>query len=209
MGWSFTHKPKGQGVVDFLRKEIEGETDLRAWKVLDGVASLKAAYLAVERLDKASGERTVYGMVCLLQYTKEPYYNIGYKDMDETMHPYYYGCPERLLALLSPTDDPSALAWRAGCRRQAERKQLIKSLKPGNVLVFEQTFRWRVRYGEIEDSMLVVDQTKPLSFRPLSWDTTRVGLHRDSLEGTPFTVFADIDAYRASLGETQDLPKAA
>jgi hypothetical protein len=208
MGWTFTHKPKGQGVLDFLRKEIEGESDRRAWKVLDGVATLKAAYLAVERLDKITGERTVYGLVCLLQYTKE-HYNVGYKDMDETLHPYYYGCPERILALLSPTDNQNALAWREGCRRQAERKKLIKSLTPGTVLVFEQRFRWRVRYGEIEDSVLVVDQTKPLSFRPFSWDTARVGLHRDSLEGTPFTVFTDIDAYRASLGETQKTRKAA
>jgi hypothetical protein len=208
MGWTFTHKPKGEGTLAFLRKEIEGETDLRAWKVLDGVVTLKAAYLAVERLDKTTGERTVYGLVCLLRYTQE-HYNLGYKDMDETMHPYYYGCPERILSKLSPTDDPRALAWRDGCRRQAERKRLIKSLTPGTVLVFEQTFRWRVRYGEIEDSVLVVDGTKPLSFRPFSWDTTRVALHRDSLEGTPFKVFVNVDAYRASLGEPQKTRKAA
>lgn len=38
-----------------------------------------------------------------------------YKDMDETMGPCEVGCPERILALLSPTDHPYALNWRRRC----------------------------------------------------------------------------------------------
>lgn len=38
-----------------------------------------------------------------------------YKDADENMGPTDVGCPERILALLSPTDHPYALNWRRRC----------------------------------------------------------------------------------------------
>lgn len=52
----------------------------------------------------------------------------GYKDMDETMHPYYYDCPAGILALLTPTDNDSANEWRERCRRRiAERAERRKN----------------------------------------------------------------------------------
>ncbi len=38
--------------------------------------------------------------------------------LTETMGPYNYGCPARILDLLSPTDNEYALAWREKCRAQ-------------------------------------------------------------------------------------------
>lgn len=52
----------------------------------------------------------------------------GYKDIDETMHPYYYDCPASILALLTPTDSKCANEWREGCRRKiAERAERRKN----------------------------------------------------------------------------------
>lgn len=63
----------------------------------------------------------------------------GYKDMDESTHPYYYDCPERLLKQ-STCDKPSSVEWRAQCRKwRAERNarlSSLKKLKPGD------TFYW-------------------------------------------------------------------
>lgn len=46
----------------------------------------------------------------------------GYKDMDESMHPYFFDCPQSLFALC-PTSEERALRWRETCRAyQAKRK---------------------------------------------------------------------------------------
>lgn len=56
----------------------------------------------------------------------------GYKDMDETMHPYYYDAPISLINKLTPTDNENANEWRNKVRqRHAEEKKL----KASNVLV--------------------------------------------------------------------------
>ena len=60
-------------------------------------------------------------MVCLLDYRPNEYYNIGYKDMEESEGPYYYNCPERILKLLTPTSNEYALRWRKKCWERIER----------------------------------------------------------------------------------------
>lgn len=36
----------------------------------------------------------------------------SYKIMHESMHPFCYNCPKKILNVLSPTEDTYALAWR-------------------------------------------------------------------------------------------------
>jgi hypothetical protein len=67
----------------------------------------------------------------------------GYKDMDETMHPYYYDCPQAVIDAAGPTTHPEAIRWREAvaahrARKSAERAALGKlkigctvRLKPG------------------------------------------------------------------------------
>lgn len=59
----------------------------------------------------------------------------GYKDMDESMGPNYYRCPERLLAQ-SEVEDKHG--WREECRRRrrqaAERRRWAQRLKSGDTL---------------------------------------------------------------------------
>lgn len=56
----------------------------------------------------------------------------GYKDMDETMHPYFYGAPISLIKKLTPTDNEHANAWRNKVRELHEKEAAIKA---SNVLV--------------------------------------------------------------------------
>jgi hypothetical protein len=61
----------------------------------------------------------------LLRFRKD--FGWGYKDMEESMHPYYYSCPLSYLELV-PIDQYGGNAeWREGVRRyhalQAEKRQ--------------------------------------------------------------------------------------
>lgn len=115
MGWSFTHKQKGEKLFDFFSREFNHENG----KVLDCATKNMVAYIAYEFIPKRNEEtmkKEVGALVCLLKYVKDEY-NFGYKDMDETMGPYYHDCPKRILDLLTPTDNVTALKWREECSK--------------------------------------------------------------------------------------------
>ena len=38
-----------------------------------------------------------------------------YKDMDESMEPFYYNCPTEIINMLSPTENEHAKRWRLKC----------------------------------------------------------------------------------------------
>lgn len=67
----------------------------------------------------------------------------GYKDMDETMEPYYYDCPPSILNLLTPTEDEGANRWREGCRRRTEEKKSKGRLEIAGVTM-NYKGAWRV-----------------------------------------------------------------
>ena len=79
-------------------------------------------YSACERIT-TDGNRVVFGLVVKTSVNTKDYYNFSYKDMDETMCPYYYDCPKGILDLLTPTDNEYALQWRENCRKKAESKR--------------------------------------------------------------------------------------
>ncbi|NSW83918.1 MAG: hypothetical protein HPY90_11735 [Syntrophothermus sp.] len=128
----YTHKPHNISAKEFLKDKFTW-TDSKTGaynRVLDcSIVRLREAYLAVEYGD-ADGAKGVFGLVCLLDYRPNDYYNFGYKDMAEEMGPYFYNCPERILELLTPTDDEWALKWRETCwkviREKKEKKTYFK-----------------------------------------------------------------------------------
>lgn len=126
MGWLYTYKPKGMSVAKFFEERWAGDGELYTRKLLDcAVVKLRTAYIAMECVSKETGNREVYAVVCLLEYAPHNTHNFGYKDMHETMEPYSYDAPARILDRLTPTNDPSALAWRAACRANLVRRQGI------------------------------------------------------------------------------------
>ncbi|MAM55833.1 MAG: hypothetical protein CMN25_00655 [Salinicola sp.] len=61
----------------------------------------------------------------------------GYKDMDESMHPYYYDCPERLLKQ-SDVQSEFAVAWREACRQhrlKIKRQKTLASEMPAGTVI--------------------------------------------------------------------------
>ena len=54
----------------------------------------------------------------------------GHKSIDETMGPYYFDCPLRILNAASPTDNTDAQEWRQACRDHAKEKAAKRRHKP-------------------------------------------------------------------------------
>lgn len=66
---------------------------------------------------------TVFAAVVLVRWNPRASdgYVFAYKDIDETAGPFECECPERILRLLDPTDNHSALVWRRRCIRNLMR----------------------------------------------------------------------------------------
>ena len=129
MGWWFQYKPSDMSVKEFFEKEFNGEKI----KVLDcKVVNFKTAYLAIQN------PLTIFGCVCLLEYKHNEHCNFGYKDMDESMEPYYYECPESILKLLSPlSDDPKddgARRWREQCYKNIKKNKALGKIADGKTI---------------------------------------------------------------------------
>ena len=125
MGWTYYYATEYRnGKIDRLaecRKEF-GRNPEWAASVKD--AMVGSIYYAAMKLTK-TGE--VFGLIVLTAVDKNEF---GYKDMDETMHPYNYDCPVGILNLLTPTNNEMALEWRAGCYvKIVKRKLLVKAKK--------------------------------------------------------------------------------
>lgn len=134
MGWDGTmcwDRPKTDRVRQIIREAFEPHTivdmSLRNFNT--------EAYLAVRPKDKDF----VVGYVVLMQHRNHEFMT---KDMDEGVLPYYFGCPDKILRLLSPpetifADCPAAVEyakqWRARCaernRHLSEARKAKRTLK--------------------------------------------------------------------------------
>lgn len=73
-------------------------------------------------------EQIVYAVIFVTSVDMKDYNNFSYKDMDETVLPYYYDCPASILRLLTSTDCERAKQWRAKCWEHIEKRKERKTL---------------------------------------------------------------------------------
>lgn len=146
MGWTSYHASyyKRDGSVD--RKAecdayfMEG-LNAGQFEVLKSVMVGSVYYAAVRNLKRCVGkdeagnriyqdvqDAPIWAAVFLTKTDRKDYFNFCYKDMDETMGPYYFNCPLSILKLLSPTDNTSANEWRERCKAEAEQKKSPSAL---------------------------------------------------------------------------------
>lgn len=128
MGWLIGWETK-DALVQHLLRQDGGNCD-----VIDHSLRGNSLWMLCKRKD--DGSRFI--VLCRLQYCRGsgPYgRDWGYKDIDESMGPCYYDCPERLLAQSDDTSDYGT-AWRQQCRemRKSEvaRKAFVNGLKHGD-----------------------------------------------------------------------------
>jgi len=185
MGWTFLDKVPGQSIREFFAEEMNGEyPDGSVGRVLDcAVVNMREAYIAYERV-WPDGRREVRAIVCLLSFRPRDEFNFGYKDMGEEMHPYYYNCPERILRLLTPTGNESALRWRQKCWENVRARQARPKLRKGMVIRFAEPVRFN--NGDIESEFRVIDPRRLLVTDRSGWN--RYKLRRWLLEEKAWSV---------------------
>lgn len=142
MGWLYMSSMNGHRTPkQYLDHQLHYETEAITCRVLDSaVVSMKRYYAAVEKVEKATGARSVLCVICLVNYNPRDKDGMifGYKDMDETMGPCAKDCPARILDLLTPIDSEWAIEWRAACRHRLDRVLP----KPGQTIVLKTPMRF-------------------------------------------------------------------
>lgn len=134
MGWWSFYKGYRLDPAE-IREHILQE-DFGNSEVLDIGGAGKAYYLAVKAPDGR-----IFGAVVLVSQ-RNGY--VATKVMDESMHPYYYDCPKRILNLLSPTDNKNALDWRNKCWERFNKP----SAKVGDVFRLKEKIRFAGGFEE-------------------------------------------------------------
>jgi len=147
MGWTFFDKP--HNVKEYFTRQLSWENENAKQRPLDvAIVKFRTLYAAVENIDKATGKRTVFAVIIMLQFSRG---EMGYKDMDETCGPFQCECPERILKLLTETDNEYAKQWRAACWAKIEKSQKLV-LKEGAIVKFKSPIRFMdgLEYSEMK-----------------------------------------------------------
>lgn len=135
MGWTFYDadvttrgKRDNKKIKAILDKQCTWEWDGGSNKPLKSSLVGNTYYAAVEQL-LPDGTRKVWAAVTRISLGNENGFRFGYKDMEESMNPFYYDCPIGILNLLTETDSKYANEWRENVRKYHE-EQKEKRSKP-------------------------------------------------------------------------------
>jgi hypothetical protein len=123
MGWLFTEGTDKKALV----------ASINARRTAGGMKILKSRLVGNHHWYVAVGGngKSFIGLDLIKIHRGE----IGYKDMDESMGPYYYDCPESFIKI-SPVDpeDKNSIAWREKVIAHHARK--ARSYEVGMVIVY-------------------------------------------------------------------------
>lgn len=118
MGWTFIRSSMSMAAL--LSSRLDGDK-VKAGRIKDHPNYSGVAYLAYE-----TENRGTIAVVVLLDRKRE---EIGYKLMDETVHPYFYDCPEEILNMLTdPPPNYGALQWRHKCWLNVAQERIADRL---------------------------------------------------------------------------------
>jgi len=150
MGWTSLHRQDGQGMKEFFEREWNTKNIIDCAMV--NCATVYMAYKTIK--SDLANENEIVALVVRVNFHRG-YYNFSYKDMDETMMPYYFDCPERILKLLTPTTNENSIEWRKRCWENVNKRKSKPKLKIGDVLKFHKPIRFTNGYEE--DTFIVTD----------------------------------------------------
>lgn len=156
MGWTGFRKPLGGTRKDWLIKEFKHENDTHKWYLTDVSMRGSTAYGIYWVEHKATGQLDHEGMVILTSVSGDEF---RYKEMGETVEPFYYDAPVSLIKKLDSLGTPkneNAKIWREKCRKNSltEKKvlvdgQIVKFSEPLNFRTFkEDTFTYVKQFGK-------------------------------------------------------------
>lgn len=112
MGWTYMEKPSN--IKKWFEDSLTWESEYYSNKCLKSYIKPKEGYAAIESINKITGGRKVFAVIWLFHYKRSIFdnCNFGYKDMEESIGPYYYNCPANILDLLTETKNEYAIEWR-------------------------------------------------------------------------------------------------
>ena len=135
MGWTYTSQQNKSDFLQEILRDCHWENDSAVSSVIDHSVRGNRLWVALRLEYKNGYPDCKYVVLFLLHKHKDGW---GYKDMDESMGPYYYDCPLRLLQV---TGDPapctahethdedslcatlSSLRWRQQVREQSAKRR--------------------------------------------------------------------------------------
>lgn len=139
MGWLYMNSLGGfASPKAYLEDQFNCTGNQKSSRILrSSLVAMRTWYAACEQIDKASGAREVFAVVCLVSYNprSKDGHVFGYKDMTEHMGPCEANCPAAILDLLTPTDHEHALDWRHRCRTALDQSRRAV-LRDGDMIVF-------------------------------------------------------------------------
>ena len=152
MGWTGTQYFGTGSRKDFLIKEFTQENDTHKWWLTNISMRGNTAYCISWQEEKATGIKHHEGMVILTEKRREDPDWIYYKNMGETVLPYYFDAPKSLITTLNALGEPyndNAKQWRERCLANASFKK--PKLKFGDVVKFTHPMSFSFPTGRIEE----------------------------------------------------------
>lgn len=131
MGWTFSYEWHGKkDLVSYLTRDRDGFKTLRKCCRGQTLYALHEAThnLGVGGLASVRGEKPLRFIAVYRLSRADGMW--GYKDMDESMGPYYYDCPVSYLDQAHEPMNDIAREWRAEVRRLAGERKKKNSKKP-------------------------------------------------------------------------------
>lgn len=151
MGWTTISKyelknEKTDGIKQFLMDEWERNSD---YEVVGCSKVGSTVYMAIKRSDGV-----VFANIVLTSFSS---YDFEWKEMQETMMPYKFDCPKKILDMLTPTDNEYANDWRQRCLdAKAKTRQKFND---GDIIQFDDTISFTNGY-ESDKFVLCVNGRK-------------------------------------------------
>lgn len=141
-----------------------------------------SVYYAAVKRERPGKEPMVWAAICLTQGRGRDGSLWGYKDMCESMDPFYYDCPAGVLALLTPTDNENANKWREECRKNIARKAeerkngAKKPFVPTGVTVSVVGKSWVITSREYQEKVMY--RYSGVRFSKARWHDADNAMHR-------------------------------
>lgn len=160
MGWTGMYPPSHRDKKQWLQEQFASDNENYRCGLSDIHIRGSQAYCIYHQEDKKTGISLHETMVILISCGKEEW---AFKEMGETVHPYYYNCPKKLLEKIEamyPPFNENAQKWREKCRENLAKAKV--SVKDGDVIKFDKpiSFGWFT-----EDTFTVVKNGSRTSFR--------------------------------------------
>jgi len=134
MGWTTMPNSRKQDVIDHVTRLQENESGV--WKTIAKCVSDNVLWAVVDVFAKADGAAGLAAgqslrFIACYRLGRDQGYGWGYRDMCESMGPYYYNCPLRYLEM-APEQCPE---WRAKVRAWHAQRKGCSAWKAGDQVV--------------------------------------------------------------------------